>query len=130
MLIAFDLLLVVVLLLLLYSVSARNPQQPPDAFDVLLVVLVVSSLLADAAALWAIATRISEFGFSPNRIAALGENVILLANLGWSAVLYIRFLRGRGSFAELERWQTDYLPVYGAWAAIVVIVFPPLFAYI
>ena len=75
----------------------------------------------------AIAARITEFGFSPNRVAALGENVILLVNLAWSAVLYIRFLRRRGSFADLERWQTDYLPVYAAWAAIVVIVFPPVF---
>jgi hypothetical protein len=126
-LIAFDLLLVVVLGLLLYSVSARDPQSPPGTFDVVQVVLVASALLADAVALWAIAARISEFGFSPNRVAALGENVILLVNLTWSAVRYIRFLRGRGPFTDLERWQTDYLPVYAAWAAIVVIVFPPLF---
>jgi len=129
-LIAFDLLLVVVLGLLLYSVSARDPRSPPGAFDVVQVVLVVSALLADAVALWAIAARITEFGFSPNRVAALGENVILLVNLAWSAVLYIRFLRGRGSFTGLERWQTDYLPVYAVWAAIVVIVFPPVFGYI
>jgi DNA-binding PadR family transcriptional regulator len=129
-LIAFDLLLVVVLGLLLYSVSARDPRSPPGAFDVVQVVLVVSALLADAVALWAIAARITEFGFSPNRVAALGENVILLVNLAWSAVLYIRFLRGRGSFTGLERWQTDYLPVYAVWAAIVVIVFPPVFGYV
>jgi len=129
-LIAFDLLLVVVLGLLLYSLSARDPQAPPDAFDVLQVILVISALLADAVALWAIAARISEFGFTPNRVAALGENVILLVNLAWSAVLYVRFLRGRGSFTGLERWQTAYLPVYAVWAAIVVIVFPPLFGHI
>jgi hypothetical protein len=129
-LIAFDLLLVVVLGLLLYSVSARDPRSPPGAFDVVQVVLVVSALLADAVALWAIAARITEFGFSPNRVAALGENLILLVNLAWSAVLYIRFLRGRGSFTGLERWQTDYLPVYAVWAAIVVIVFPQVFGYI
>jgi hypothetical protein len=129
MLIAFDLLLVVVLGLLLYSVSARDPRSPPGTFDVMQVVLVVSALVADAVALWAIAARITEFGFTPNRVAALGENVILLVNLAWSAVLYIRFLRGRGSFAALERWQTDYLPVYAIWAALVVIVFPPLFGY-
>jgi hypothetical protein len=129
-LIGFDLLLVVVLGLLVYSVSARDPQSPPGAFDVVQVVLVVSALVADAVALWAIAARISEFGFSPNRVAALGENVILLVNLVWSAVLYIRFLRGRGSFTDLERWQTDYVPVYALWAAIVVIVFPPVFGYI
>jgi hypothetical protein len=129
-LIAFDLLLVVVLGLLVYSVSARDPWSPPGAFDVLQVVLVISALLADAVALWAIAARISEFGFTPNRVAALGENIILLVNLAWSAVLYLRFLRGRGEFANLERWQTRYLPVYAVWAAIVVIVFPPLFRFV
>ena len=129
-LIAFDLLLVVVLGLLLYSVSARDPQAPPNAFDVLQVVLVVSALLADAVALWAIGARITEFGFTPNRVAALGENVVLMVNLVWSAALYIRFLRGRGPFTGLERWQTDYLPVYAAWTALVVIVFPPLFGFV
>jgi len=128
-LIAFDLLLVVVLGLLLYSISARDPRSPPGPFDILQVVLLISALLADGVALWAIAARISEFGFTPNRVAALGENVILLVNLAWSAVLYTHFLRGSGSFTRLERWQTDYLPVYALWAAVVVIVFPPLFGY-
>jgi hypothetical protein len=129
-LIVFDLLLIVVLALLLYSLSARDPSSPPGPFDVVQVVLVVSALVADAVALWAIAARISEFGFSPNRVAALSVNVILLVNLAWSAVLYLRFLRGRGSFSVLERWQTDYLWVYAAWAAIVVVAFPPLFGYV
>jgi hypothetical protein len=93
------------------------------------VVLLVSALVADAVALWAIAARITEFGFSANRVAALGENLILLVNLACSAAIYIRFLQGRGSFLALERWQTNYLPVYAAWAAFVVIVFPPLFGY-
>lgn len=129
-LIAFDLLLAVVLGLLLYCVSARDPQSPPGVFDVVQVVLVISALVADAVALWAIAARITEFGVSPNRVAALGENVILLVNLAWAAVLYIRFLRGRGPFTSVERWLTDYIPVYAVWAAIVVIVFPPMFRYL
>lgn len=129
-LIAFDLLLVVVLGLLLYSVSARDPQAPPNAFDALQIVLVVSALVADGVALWAIGARITEFGFTPNRVAALGENVVLLVNLAWSAVLYISFLRRRGTFTRLESWQTDYLPVYAAWAATVVVVFPPVFGFI
>jgi hypothetical protein len=128
-LIAFDLLLVVVLGLLLYSVSARDPYAPRDAFDFLLVTLVISALVADGVALAAISARITEFGSTPNRLAALGMNVVLLVNLAWSAWLYLRFLRGRGSFAPIERWQTAYLPVYGAWAATVVVVFPPLFGY-
>jgi hypothetical protein len=62
-------------------------------------------------------------------VAALGENLILLVNLGWSAVLYARFLAGRVAFAQLERWQTAYLPVYALWAWVVVVVFPPLFGF-
>ena len=59
----------------------------------------------------------------------ISRNAILLVNLAWSAVLYVRFLRGRGSFASVERWQTSYVPVYSAWATLVVIVFPLLFAF-
>jgi hypothetical protein len=68
-------------------------------------------------------------GFSPNKVAALGENLILLVNLGWSAVLYARFLAGRVAFAPLERWQTAYLPVYALWAWVVVVLFPPVFGF-
>jgi hypothetical protein len=129
-LIGFDLLLVLVLGLLLYSVSARDPQAPSGVLDVLQLVLVISAILVDALAVWAVVARISEFGFSPNKVAALGENLVLLVNLGWSAVLSARFLFGRGSFATLERWQTAYLPVYGIWAWIVVAVFPVLFGFV
>jgi hypothetical protein len=60
-------------------------------------------------------------------VAALGENLILLVNLGWSAVLYTRFLAGRTPFTLLERWQTGYVPVYLIWAWIVVAIFPIVF---
>jgi hypothetical protein len=128
-LIGFDLLLVLVVGLVLYAASARDPQAPPDLFDGLQLLLVVSALVVDGAALAAIAARISEFGFTPNRVAALGENLILLVNLAWTAWLYARFLRRRGAFAALERWQIAYLPVYAVWAALVVVLFPPVFGY-
>jgi hypothetical protein len=129
MLMQFNALLVLVLALVLYSISARDQASPPGAFDMMQVVLVTSALIADALALWNIAQRISEFGFTPNRVAVLGMNLILLVNLAWSLVLYLRFVRRKESLVGLERWQTRYLPVYAVWAAIVVIVFPPLFHY-
>lgn len=128
-LIGFDLLLVVVVGLLLYAISARDPQAEPGAFDGVQLVLVICALLVDAVALWAIVARISEFGFSPNRVAALGENLILVVSLGWSAVLYARFLARRIPFASLERWQTAYIPVYLVWASVVVVVFPLVFRF-
>ena len=128
-LIGFDLLLAVVVGLVLYAASARDPQAAPDFFDGLQLLLVVSALVVDGVALAAIAARISEFGFTPNRVAALGENLILLVNLAWTARLYVSFLRRKSSFAALEKWQIAYLPVYAIWAALVVLVFPPVFRY-
>ncbi|HET9863642.1 MAG TPA: permease prefix domain 1-containing protein [Steroidobacteraceae bacterium] len=126
-LIRFDLLLALVVGLVLYAASARDALAPPDIFDRLQLTLVVSALLADVLALCAITARISEFGLTPNRVAALGENLILMANLAGSAWLYAQFLRRRAAFAALERWQVAWLPVYSLWAALVVAVFPPLF---
>jgi hypothetical protein len=128
-LIGFDLLLAVVVGLVLYAASARDPQAPPDFFDGLQLVLVVSALAVDMVALTAIAQRITEFGFTPNRVAALGENLILLVNLVWTAWLYGRFVRRRGSFGDLEKWQIAYLPVYAIWAVVVVVVFPLAFGF-
>jgi len=128
-LIGYDLLLVVVLGLLLYAVSARDQQAPPGRFDALQLLLVVCALVVDGLALWAMAARISEFGFSPNKTAALGLNLLLLVNLAGSAVLYARYLGRRVPFARLERWQTAYLPAFAVWAWFVTTLFPVIFDY-
>ena len=128
-LLVFDMLLALVAGLVLYAVSARATDAPPGVFDAVQLVLVVLALAVDALALGAIFARISEFGFSANRTAVLGENVLLFASLAGSAWLYLNFLRGRRSFAALERWQTAWLPVYAGWAAVVVAVLPLLFGF-
>jgi len=130
LLILMDAILVLVLCLLLYSVSARDPLAPRSLFDGLQVVLVVAALAVDAVALTAMLTRIAEFGVSPNKAAALGLNLLLLVHLVWSAVLATAFLRGRRPFADLVAWQTRFLPVYAAWAAVVALVFPPVFGFV
>jgi hypothetical protein len=129
-LILFDLLLVVVLGLLLYSFSARDPLAPPGVFDKLQLALVISALVIDVLVLLEITGRITEYGTTPNKAAALGENVILLANLAWSAWLMLGLVRRRTPFTAVERWQTAYLPVYAVWVWVVVLLFPPLFGYL
>jgi hypothetical protein len=129
LLILMDAVLVLVLCLLLYSISARDSLAPPGLFDVLQLVLVVAALAVDAVTLSAMLTRIAEFGFSANKVAALGLNLVLLVHLAWSAWLTVGFLRGARTFAPIERWQTRYLPAYAVWALIVVVVFPPVFAF-
>lgn len=128
-LLLFNVMLIVVLGLLLYAISAREPSAPPALFDWQQLALVVSALLIDALVLVEVAGRIGEWGVSPNRVAALGENVVLLVNLAWSAWLLWTFLRRHGSMTKLDRWQTGYLAVYAAWAWFVVLALPPLFGF-
>ena len=128
-LIAFDVLLIVVLGLVLYSVSARAPEAPPGVFDGLQIALISAALVVDVLVLAAMTARIAEFGITPNRMCALGLNIILFINLAWTARLYFGFVRGRDPFSAVERWQTGYLPVFSTWAAFVVAVFPMIFGY-
>lgn len=129
LLIAIDLLLVVVWGLVLFSVSARPPDAAPRLFDWLQWVCVLVVLAVNVVALTAMAGRIGEFGASANKLAALGENVVLALNLAWSAWLSWGFLRGRRPAASLARWQAGFLPVIGAWALIVALVFPLAFGF-
>jgi hypothetical protein len=73
--------------------------------------------------------RIGDLGFTPNRTAALGLNLVLLVNLAGAAWLSAQFLRGHSRLHRLERWQTTYLPVFAVWAAAVVIVLPVVFTF-
>jgi hypothetical protein len=125
----FDALMIVVLGLVLYAMSARDPAQPAGLMDRVQLVAVASALVLDAMVLIAMIARIGDLGFTPNRTAALGLNVVLLVNLAFTAWLSVRFLAGRGTFLRIERWQTSYLPVFAIWAAAVVAILPPLFAF-
>jgi hypothetical protein len=124
-----DALLVVVLALVLYGMSAREMSTSPNWMDGIQLVAVVSALVLDLMVLGAMIARIGDLGFTPNRTAALGLNVVLLVNLAGAAWLSARFLTGRNRFHRLERWQTTYLPVFALWAATVVVIFPLVFAF-
>jgi hypothetical protein len=125
-----DALLVVVLALVLYGMSARDPStSSPGWMDAIQLVAVVSALVLDLMVLGAMIARIGDLGFTPNRTAALGLNLVLLANLAVAAWLTARFLTRRTGLHQLERWQTTYLPVFALYAAAVVVVLPLLFAF-
>jgi len=120
---------VVVLGLVLYGISARDPGASANWMDRIQLVAVVSALVLDVMVVGAMVARIGDLGFSPNRTAALGLNLVLLVNLAGAAFLSFRFLAGRSTLHRLERWQTTYLPVFAAWAAVVVVLLPPLFGF-
>jgi hypothetical protein len=97
--------------------------------DWIQLVAVVGALALDVMVLGSMVARIGDLGFTPNRTAALGLNIVLLVNLAGAALLSSRFLAGRSTLHRLERWQTTYLPVFALWAATVVVILPPLFGF-
>jgi hypothetical protein len=128
-LIGFDLMLVLVLGMVLYTISANNIHDKQNIFDYLNAALIAVAIIVDTVALSAIIFRLSEYGITPNKLAALGENVLLLVNLAALLVLYVRYFRGRIEFQLIESWQTKYLNVYAVWMAVVVFLFPIAFGF-
>ena len=78
--------------------------------------------------LTAMLTRIAEFGFSPNKVAALGLNLLLLVHLGVSACA------APGSCADGGRSPSSTGGRPGTCRStrsgpLVVVVFPPVFGF-
>lgn len=129
LLIVFDVLLLVVLCLVLYGLSARDPLKRAGLMDAIRLATVLAALVLDLLVLGSMLARIGEFGFTPNRVAALGLNLLLVGNLAVTAWLSGRMMTGRVTAFQVERWQTAYLPAFGVWAALVVLVLPPVFGF-
>jgi hypothetical protein len=125
----FDALLLVVLALVLYGMSARDPSTSANWMDWIQLIAVAGALVLDLMVLGSMIARVGDLGFTPNRTAALGLNVVLLVNLAGAALLSVRFVTRCSTLHRLERWQTSYLPVFALWAAAVVVVLPPLFGF-
>ncbi len=129
LLIMFDIVLALVLGLVLYTMSARDAEQPVDWWDGIVLALVVLALVADGIALSGIIGRLTAYGLSPNKAAALGENIALMVNLILLAAGYFRFLSARSRYETVIDWQMRYLPVHAVWAAFVALAFPLLFGF-
>ena len=122
----FDVLLLVVLGLVVYGISARPATRGAGVMDVIRLVAVVAAIALDILVLIAMFARVGDLGFTVNRAAALGLNLVLLVNLVGTAWFTATLLAGRSRPVHLERWQTGYLPVFLAWVLVVILVLPPL----
>ena len=128
-LLLFNGLLVGVMALILFSITDLAHSTRHKRSVGLLVGLVVLTVIVNGIALSAILFRIASWGFTPNRLAVLGSNVLILAHLvlvGWSL---LNVLQTKRTLADTERQMTSFLPVYGLWALVVVVVFPLVFGW-
>jgi len=128
-LIAADVMLAFVLALVLYIFSSRDNRTEFGLFDIISFALIAMAILIDVLALGAIVIRIADFGFSPNRTVALGENIILLLNLGGLAWHQGRFIMRKAPYSTVPDFQADYLYALLVWTGVVSLIVPILFRF-
>lgn len=123
-LLALNVTLVAVLALVILM-QAERPDVRRHWTDGVAFALVALTLLADLAALASIADRLAG-GLTPNRLAVVGMNALIAVHfVGLVLPLGRRALRGDWPG---DGWTARFLSVYAAWSALVVLVFPFLFA--
>jgi hypothetical protein len=124
-----DILLVAVMAILVFSVSEPGSDAMGKGRKRLLFVIMLMAMLINAIAMSAILYRIGEWGFTANRSAVLGANILLMSNLVLMTPKLWKAFEGEASVAEVAGITARFLPAYGSWALIVAFVFPFIFGF-
>ena len=126
-LLIFNMLLLGVMAIIFFSVAESSKAEINKFTALMLFALSVITIIVNGIALSAIIFRISEWGITPNRLAVLGSNILILLNL---ILIGYRLFKSLKSNSEIEKVGNSiayFLPFYSLWTVIVVFVFPLLF---
>jgi hypothetical protein len=128
-LLLFNVLLAGVMAIIFFSIaeSSRNNANKLETW--ILFLLSVVTIIVNGIALSAILFRISEWGFTPNRTAVLGANVLFLLNLLLVTARLFTVLTNKAGIEDVGKVISTYLPIYIIWAFIVTVLFPLVFAF-
>ncbi|HAQ38711.1 MAG TPA: DUF4153 domain-containing protein, partial [Saprospirales bacterium] len=126
-LIVFNLMLLGVMAIIVFSVIETAVQNKQRFNLTVLFALSVITLIVNAIALSAILYRLNEYGFSPNRVAVLGSNVMIFIHLILIMMDLFRVNFHKKPINCVENTIARYLTVYAFWTAFVVFVLPWLF---
>ena len=122
----FNLVLIGVMAIIFFSLTSSR-QHHRSCLHYLQTLLSVLALIANVIALSAIIFRLSSFGFTPNRVAVLGANLLIFIHLALISFQLIKSLQPNGDIEKVEEAIVRFLPVYSVWTGTVVFVFPLLF---
>ena len=128
-LLTMDLMLLAVVMVVIYGVSTRPELERRPFQDIVGLLLVVVAMVSDGYALASMVQRIAEFGLTPNKLTALGANVLLMGNLAILLLFFVRQLRSGVSPRRLLSVQGAYFGVYYVWFAVAALVFPLVFGF-
>jgi hypothetical protein len=127
-LLIFNALLIGVMAIILFSI-AESSKTGGSGQRMMLFALSGVTILINGIALSAILFRISEWGITPNRLAVLGGNILMLINLLLVSNRLLKTIRNKFEAETVEKSIASYLPVYVLWALVVTFIFPVLFGF-
>jgi hypothetical protein len=128
-LLLFNVLLVGVMALIFFSVAESSTKEKQEWGIWVLLLLSIVTVAVNGIALSAISFRISEWGITPNRVAVLGGNVLMLVHLLIVTFMLFKTVTKKAAITEVGRSIVLYLPVYFIWTIIIVFIFPILFGF-
>lgn len=127
-LLMFNLLLIGVMAIILFSITA-TAKSANKTGTVLLLFLSLVTILINAIALSAILFRVSEGGITPNRLAVLGSNLLILTNLLLVTYQLLKTVRNKTQLESVETSIVSFIPVYVVWIMLVTFLFPVIFQF-
>ncbi len=128
-LLIFNLLLIGVLAIIVFSIAELSQSTESKMGTLLLLAVSVVTVIVNGIALSAILFRISEWGITPNRLAVLGGNLIILFNLLLVTRKLFQSVKQGSEMENVEQSIATYLPVYTIWTLIVIFIFPFFFSF-
>jgi hypothetical protein len=126
-LLIFNIMLLAVMALIIFSISETSAYKKQRFNEIILLSITFVALLIDLIALSAILYRLGEYGFTPNRIAVLGSNLLIFVNLLFIFLNLIQVNFRKKELVRVENTISRYLIVYALWTVIVVFFFPLIF---
>lgn len=126
-LLTFNLLLLGVMAIIVFAISETSINKKQLFSKVVLTLMAVAALIINTVALSAILYRLGEYGFTPNRTAVLGSNLLLFIHLIWISINLFKITFRKKNLELVENTVSRYLPVYAIWTIIVVFFFPLIF---
>ncbi|NQU80202.1 MAG: DUF4153 domain-containing protein, partial [Bacteroidetes bacterium] len=126
-LLVFNLMLLGVMGIIVFSISETSINMKQKFNEMTLFMLTIVTLIIDLVALSAILYRLGEYGFTPNRTAVLGSNLLIFGNLILIMIDLFKVNFRSTEIKQVELTISKYLPIYMIWTIIVVIGFPLIF---
>lgn len=128
-LLLFNALLIGVMAIIFFSVAETSNSNKGRAGVWVLLLLSIVTIIVNGIALSAIVFRISEMGFTPNRTAVLGANILILINLLLVSAQLFGVVSRKAELSGVGKVMARYLPVYLVWTIVVTFIFPLVFGF-